>query len=186
MVGLAVRPHREGPFHRSADTERVRVRIDAVRLQATVTASWGSTTCGESEQGSLDAWLFRSGGLKYAAAFTSLVVLAAAEAFSVEENTSYFIGLYWAVTTVTTVGYGDKLPTTTEAEITAMTVMVVGIGFFAALAGTLANLFIEGRAKEIAAAERQALSADEALLARVDAIAEQLQELPASLRTPSD
>jgi voltage-gated potassium channel len=124
--------------------------------------------------------------LKYAAAVTGLVVLASAEAFSVEANTSYFIGLYWAVTTVTTVGYGDNLPTTTEAEITAMIVVVVGIGFFAALAGALANLFIERRAKEIAEAERQALSADEALLARVDAIAEQLQELRASLRTPAD
>jgi voltage-gated potassium channel len=135
----------------------------------------------------LIAWLFRSGGLKYAAMFTGLVVLAAAQAFSIQENTSYFTALYWAVTTVTTVGYGDKLPTTTEAEITAMIVMVVGIGFFAALAGSLADLFIEGRAREIAEAERKVLSADEALLARVDAIAEQLQELSASLaRPPND
>jgi voltage-gated potassium channel len=41
----------------------------------------------------LVAWLFRSGGLKYAALFTGLVVLAAAQAFSIEENTSYFIAL---------------------------------------------------------------------------------------------
>jgi hypothetical protein len=91
--------------------------------------------------------------------------LAAAEAFSVEENTSYFIALYWAVTTVTTVGYGDRLPTTTEAEITAMIVMLVGIGFFAALAGALANLFIEGRAHEIAEAERHGAGAATALVA---------------------
>jgi hypothetical protein len=40
--------------------------------------------------GPLVRWLFRSGGLKYAALFTVLVVLAAAQAFSVEENKSYF------------------------------------------------------------------------------------------------
>ena len=131
----------------------------------------------------LIAWLFRSGGLKYAALFTGLVVLAAAQAFAIEENTSYFIALYWAVTTVTTVGYGDKLPTTTEAEITAMIVMVVGIGFFAALAGALANLFIEGRAGEIAEAEQQILTAEEQLHAKVDAIAAELRELRAALRT---
>jgi voltage-gated potassium channel len=134
----------------------------------------------------LVAWLFRSGGLKYAALFTVLVVLAAAQAFSIEENTSYFIALYWAVTTVTTVGYGDKLPTTTEAEITAMIVMVVGIGFLAALAGSLANQFIEGREQEIAEAEREVLSADEHLLARVEAIAEQLDDLRAALRTRAE
>jgi voltage-gated potassium channel len=42
----------------------------------------------------LVAWLFRSGGLKYAAAFTGLVVLAAAQAFSIEESTSYFTALF--------------------------------------------------------------------------------------------
>ncbi len=130
----------------------------------------------------LIAWLFRSGGLKYAAMFTGLVVLSAAQAFSIQENTSYFTALYWAVTTVTTVGYGDKLPTTTEAEITAMIVMVVGIGFFAALAGSLANLFIEGRVEEIVEAEREAVTADEHLLATVEAIAAQLEELRAALR----
>jgi voltage-gated potassium channel len=130
----------------------------------------------------LVAWLFRSGGIRYALLFTVLVVFAAAEAFSIEENTSYFTGLYWAVTTVTTVGYGDKLPTTTEAEITAMIVMVIGIGFFAALAGSLANLFIEGRVEELTDAERAVLSADEALAAKADAIAAQLDELRAALR----
>jgi voltage-gated potassium channel len=130
----------------------------------------------------LIAWLFRSGGLKYAALFTALVVLAAAQAFSIEENTSYFVGLYWAVTTVTTVGYGDKLPTTTEAEITAMVVMIVGIGFFAALAGALANLFIEGRAEELVETEKQVLTADQELLAKVDAIAAELGEMRDAMR----
>ena len=130
----------------------------------------------------LIAWLFRSGGLQYAALFTGLVVLAAAQAFSIEENTSYFVALYWAVTTVTTVGYGNPRPTTTEAEITAMVVMIVGIGFFAALAGALANLFIEGHVDEIAEAEKQVLTADEELLVKVDAIAAELDELRAALR----
>ncbi len=56
-----------------------------------------------------------------------------------------------------------------------MIVMLVGIGFFAALAGGLADRFIEGRAQEIAEAELQVLSADEELMAKVDAITEQLE-----------
>jgi voltage-gated potassium channel len=128
-------------------------------------------------------WMFRSGGLKYAAVFTGLVVLAAGEAFSVMENTSYFNGLYWAVTTVTTVGYGDQLPTTAESKVAAMIVMVVGIGFFAALAGSLAERFIEGHTKRVVEAERQALRADEELIAQVDAMAAQLEDLRAALLT---
>jgi len=67
-----------------------------------------------------------------------------------------------------------------------MILMVVGIGFFAALAGALADRFVEGRAKQIAEAERQALRADAELLANVHAIADQLEELRAALRTRVD
>ena len=130
----------------------------------------------------LIVWMFRSGGLKYAAAFASLVVLAAAEAFSVTEKTSYFDGLYWAVTTVTTVGYGDQLPTTDESKVMAMGVMVVGIGFFAALAGSLADRFIEGSAARTGVTEQFVAAGDEELLAKLDAMALQLEELRAALR----
>ena len=127
-------------------------------------------------------WIFRSGVLRYAAVFAGLVLLASAEAFSVIEKTSYFDGLYWSMTTITTVGYCDVLPTTPEAKVMAMIVMLVGIGFFAALAGALANSFIKGRAEEIAQAEREVLSTDEALLAKVDQLAAQLEDLRASMR----
>ena len=42
----------------------------------------------------------------------------------------------------------------------AMVVMLVGIGFFAALAGALADRFIDERATDIAKAEREVLDAD--------------------------
>ncbi len=125
----------------------------------------------------LVTWMFREGGLRYAGAFAGLVVLASAEAFSVSENKSYFDGLYWAVTTVTTVGYGDELPTTPEAKAMAMLVMVVGIGFFAALAGSLADAFIQGRVDEAMEAH-----SDDDVLDRLDAIAAQLEEVRAELR----
>jgi voltage-gated potassium channel Kch len=80
---------------------------------------------------------------------------------------------------MTTVGYGDQLPTTDEAKVMAMFVMVVGIGFFAALAGALADHFIEGRANEVDRVDQLALEADpdQSLLARIDAISRQLDEL---------
>jgi voltage-gated potassium channel len=42
-------------------------------------------------------------------------------------------GVWWAVTTVSTVGYGDITPTTDGGRAIAITVMLVGIGFVAIL-----------------------------------------------------
>ena len=48
--------------------------------------------------------------------------------------------LWWALTTVSTVGYGDFYPVTTGGRFCAAALMFVGIGLFASLAGILADL----------------------------------------------
>jgi voltage-gated potassium channel len=79
-------------------------------------------------------------GLKYASMFTLLVALTGAAAFENAEPTAdYFDGVYWAVSTMTTVGYGDELPTTVESKVIAMLLMLVGIGYFAVVTGALAE-----------------------------------------------
>lgn len=51
--------------------------------------------------------------------------------------------LWWAVTTVTTVGYGDRFPTTAGGRGIATLLMLVGVGLFGLLAATLASFLIE-------------------------------------------
>ncbi|MGH6925090.1 MAG: cyclic nucleotide-gated ion channel [Propylenella sp.] len=51
--------------------------------------------------------------------------------------------LWWAVTTVTTTGYGDKVPITFAGRVLAGAVMVSGIGLFALWAGILASGFAQ-------------------------------------------
>ena len=51
--------------------------------------------------------------------------------------------LYWAVTTLTTTGYGDFVPLTSLGRFIAGFVMICGIATFAFLAGILANSFAE-------------------------------------------
>lgn len=51
--------------------------------------------------------------------------------------------LWWAVTTITTTGYGDKVPASLVGRILAGGVMVSGIGLFALWAGILASGFAQ-------------------------------------------
>jgi voltage-gated potassium channel len=50
--------------------------------------------------------------------------------------------LWWAMATVTTVGYGDKFPVTPEGRIIASFLMVCGVGLFGTLSGFVASWFL--------------------------------------------
>ncbi len=56
--------------------------------------------------------------------------------------------LWWAVTTVTTVGYGDRYPVTREGRVIATFLMVVGVGLFGSLTGATASWFVSQKAQE--------------------------------------
>jgi voltage-gated potassium channel len=90
--------------------------------------------------------------LHYALAVTVAVVFGAAllvESFERGASNAN-IGslpdaLWWAVTTVTTVGYGDRFPTTAAGRGVGVALMIVGIALFGLLAGSLASFFLERR-----------------------------------------
>jgi voltage-gated potassium channel len=50
--------------------------------------------------------------------------------------------LWWAFATITTVGYGDRFPTTTEGRMVAVLLMSAGVGLFGAFSGFLASWFV--------------------------------------------
>jgi voltage-gated potassium channel Kch len=51
--------------------------------------------------------------------------------------------LWWAIVTVTTVGYGDRFPVTEGGRIVAVVLMLVGIGLIGTLTATVASVFIK-------------------------------------------
>jgi voltage-gated potassium channel len=51
---------------------------------------------------------------------------------------------WYSMVTITTVGYGDYYPVTTGGRITAMFIMVAGVGIIGALASILASLLVGG------------------------------------------
>ena len=51
--------------------------------------------------------------------------------------------MWWAVTTLTTVGYGDMYPVTSVGKVCASFMAMLGIGMFALPAGLLGAGFVE-------------------------------------------
>ena len=60
-------------------------------------------------------------------------VLAGAGLFALTQNLPFTTGLYWAVTTATTVGYGDVTPHNGAGRVIASAVMLTTIPMLAAV-----------------------------------------------------
>jgi voltage-gated potassium channel len=76
--------------------------------------------------------------------------------------------IWWSVTTITTVGYGDKYPITTEGRIVAMILMVSGIGLFGILSGLAASFFLGAKQQTIVHEENKILARLEKLEEKID------------------
>ena len=56
--------------------------------------------------------------------------------------------IWWAYVTITTVGYGDKFPVTTEGRVIAALLMTVGVGLFGTFTAYLSSWFVGETKKE--------------------------------------
>jgi voltage-gated potassium channel len=74
---------------------------------------------------------------------TAIIIAGASQsAVSSGEFTTLWDGVWWAVTTVTTVGYGDLYPVTVQGRLIGMALMFVGIGFLSLLTAAVASRFV--------------------------------------------
>lgn len=51
--------------------------------------------------------------------------------------------IWWSYVTITTVGYGDKYPVTTEGRIIAAILMTVGVGLFGTFTAFVSSMFVQ-------------------------------------------
>lgn len=64
------------------------------------------------------------------------------------EPVGFFEGLWWAVVTLFTVGYGDFAPRTVPGRLLGMAVMASGIGLLSTVTGSMASAMVERRFKK--------------------------------------
>lgn len=61
---------------------------------------------------------------------------------SIDATTTYFDALYWCITTIATVGYGDITPKTVPEKVYAMLTMALGVAVTGYVVGNFANLLV--------------------------------------------
>ncbi len=123
--------------------------------------------------------------------FGSLAMLYAESSSPAANITTASDAIWWAYVTITTVGYGDQYPVTTNGRIIAVLVMTAGVGLFGTLSGFLANKFLAPPAKKREESEtadsddpkakidelKQMLDAQETALAELRAKLEEVDSL---------
>lgn len=129
--------------------------------------------------------LFSLEGVRWAALLAALTALAGGAGYAATEDAaSTWDGVWWAVATMTTVGYGDEFPVTPLGRILGMALMIVGIGFIAILTGAVAERFLAGRIEE--SQEEVTAEVEEAeagVIAELHEITQRLQALEQRLGT---
>ncbi|VDG19755.1 potassium channel family protein [Lactiplantibacillus mudanjiangensis] len=82
-----------------------------------------------------------STGFIYLFSISIAIIVLSALLFSVFEHQSLSDSLWWAITTATTVGYGDDTPHTAVGKVIAVGLMFGGIGFIGLLTSTITDFF---------------------------------------------
>jgi len=109
---------------------------------------------------------------------TMLVTLASGVLIRILDSSDFGSigqGMWWAVQTVTTVGYGDKVPTHVGGRIVAAVLMLIGIGFLTVVTASITAALIE------TVRRRLGDPIEERLEAKVDELNARMQRLEAAL-----
>jgi voltage-gated potassium channel len=115
---------------------------------------------------------------------TALVVVGAGILISVIDSAEYpnlGIGMWWALQTVTTVGYGDVTPSHVAGRLVAAVVMLQGIAFIAIVTAVITSTFVARATREAEVARlKDELSDRELMEKRFDELEQKLDDLAAT------
>jgi voltage-gated potassium channel len=125
--------------------------------------------------------LFSVDGVKYAAILTAVVILAGGYAFATVEHTTTGTGVWWALVTATTVGYGDVSPHTESGRLVGAVLMIVGTGFVALLTAAAAQRFLAQERADVDTRIDERELSDAHILEELHSVRERLDRLQSLL-----
>jgi voltage-gated potassium channel Kch len=103
--------------------------------------------------------------------------------FDHREYRTIWVGMWWALQTVTTVGYGDVTPRRTIGRLIGAFVMLEGIAFLSIVTAAITSTFVARAAQERASRDAAAAETQEQHFdARFDKVDERLDRLESLLR----
>lgn len=85
-------------------------------------------------------------------------------------------GVWWAWVTITTVGYGDVVPSSTPGRILAMVLIFIGIGLFSLITANFAALFVARQQGKIESKESHILHEIKLLSQQIEVLTAQLKQ----------
>lgn len=94
---------------------------------------------------------FERNELLYYLYISIAVIIITAAMFCISEKVSFETALWWAITTATTIGYGDVVPKTGIGRAAAILLMLLGIGFIGMLTSTINEFFAKKDSRRISA-----------------------------------
>jgi voltage-gated potassium channel len=116
---------------------------------------------------------------------TALVVVGGGTLIRLLDHSEYpsiWVGMWWALQTVTTVGYGDVTPRHVSGRLVASVVMLEGIAFLAIITAAITSSFVARAEREQAVAESLDDAAlEERLNARFDDLTVRFERLEAMI-----
>jgi voltage-gated potassium channel len=118
-------------------------------------------------------------------ATASVVVLGGIlmRVFDHKEYDNVWVGMWWAIQTVTTVGYGDVTPAALSGRIIASFVMLEGIAFLAIVTAAITSTFVARATKQLQAGRDDEMTELHRIEKRFDQLDRRLDRLEAALRT---
>jgi voltage-gated potassium channel len=124
---------------------------------------------------------------RVAASVTAVVWLIAIAVFGIVERLvdpdsfdNVWLAMWWATQTVTTVGYGDVVPSQTAGQLVATILMVGGLSLFAVITGMITSVFVT-RAQSESRSE-----GEDVVSGKLDHLATELEAVRRQLATLAD
>ena len=124
---------------------------------------------------------------RFAAYLIAAVWIVAVVTFGVVEHLvdretypNVWLGMWWALQTVTTVGYGDVVPAQTAGKVIASFLLLGGLSLLAVVTGVVTSAFVTQ------AQEQRRAAGDDPVIRRLDDVARGLASVRAELKSLRD